>query len=39
VLSPHAAGGTLESIPKMIGQAQENLRRHFAGEPLLSPVP
>ncbi|WP_333587748.1 2-hydroxyacid dehydrogenase [Phenylobacterium sp.] len=39
VLSPHAAGGTLDSIPKMIGQAHENLRRHFAGEPLLSPVP
>lgn len=39
VLSPHAAGGTLESIPRMIGQAHENLRRHFAGEPLLSPVP
>ena len=39
VLSPHSAGGTLESIPKMIGQALENLRRHFAGEPLLSPVP
>ena len=39
VLSPHSAGGTLESIPRMIGQAHENLRRHFAGEPLLSPVP
>ncbi|MBA4792142.1 MAG: 2-hydroxyacid dehydrogenase [Phenylobacterium sp.] len=39
VLSPHAAGGTLESIPRMIGQAHENLRRHFAGEPLLSPAP
>ena len=39
VLSPHSAGGTLESIPKMIGQALENLRRHFAGETLLSPVP
>ena len=38
-LSPHAAGGTLESIPRMIGQAHENLRRHFAGEPLLSPTP
>ncbi|MFP5448121.1 MAG: 2-hydroxyacid dehydrogenase [Alphaproteobacteria bacterium] len=39
VLSPHSAGSTLESIPKMIGQAHENLRRHLAGEPLLSPVP
>ena len=39
VLSPHSAGGTLESIPKMIGQAMENLRRHFAGQDLLSPVP
>ncbi|ATQ42183.1 2-hydroxyacid dehydrogenase [Caulobacter mirabilis] len=38
VLTPHTAGGTLESIPKMVGQALENLRRFFHAEPLLSPV-
>ncbi len=38
VLTPHTAGGTLESIPKMVGQTLENLRRHFHQEPLLSPV-
>lgn len=39
ILTPHTAGATLEAIPAMIGQALENLSRHFAGEPLLSPVP
>ncbi|MDO9223737.1 MAG: 2-hydroxyacid dehydrogenase [Caulobacter sp.] len=38
VLTPHTAGGTLESIPKMVGQTLENLRRFFSEEPLLSPV-
>lgn len=38
VLTPHTAGGTLESIPKMVGQTLENLRRYFHEEPLLSPV-
>lgn len=38
VLTPHTAGGTLESIPKMVGQTLENLRRYFHQEPLLSPV-
>lgn len=38
VLTPHTAGGTLESIPKMVGQTLENLRLFFQGEPLLSPV-
>lgn len=38
VLTPHTAGGTLESIPKMVGQTLENLRLFFHGEPLLSPV-
>jgi phosphoglycerate dehydrogenase-like enzyme len=37
-LTPHFAGGTRESVVNMTGQALENLRRHFAGEPLLSPV-
>ena len=38
VLTPHTAGGTLESIPKMVGQTLENLRRFFHEEPLLSAV-
>jgi lactate dehydrogenase-like 2-hydroxyacid dehydrogenase len=38
VLTPHTAGGTTSSLPLMIGQTFENLRRHFAGEPLASPV-
>lgn len=38
VLTPHTAGGTTDSLPQMFGQAFENLRRHFAGEPPLSPV-
>ncbi|MDP1632841.1 MAG: 2-hydroxyacid dehydrogenase [Caulobacter sp.] len=38
VLTPHTAGGTLESIPRMVGQTLENLRRFFDKEPLLSPV-
>ena len=38
VLTPHTAGGTLESIPKMVGQTLENLKRFFNDEPLLSPV-
>ncbi len=38
VLTPHTAGASAETVVKMVGQALENLRRHFAGEPLLSPV-
>jgi len=38
VLTPHMAGGTLESIPQMVGQTLENLRRFFAGEPLATPI-
>lgn len=38
VLTPHSAGSTLESIPRMVGQTLENLRRFFLAEPLLSPV-
>jgi len=38
VLTPHTAGGTLESIPRMVAQTLENLRRYFHEEPLLSPV-
>ena len=38
VLTPHTAGSTQGTIPAMVGQMVENLRRHFAAEPLLSPV-
>jgi lactate dehydrogenase-like 2-hydroxyacid dehydrogenase len=38
VLTPHMAGGTLESIPLMVGQTLENLRRFFGGEPLATPI-
>lgn len=39
VLTPHIAGGTVDAVPLMVAQAFENLRRHFAGEALASPVP
>ena len=39
VLSPHLAGYTREAGVAMFGQLRENLRRHFAGEPLLTPEP
>ena len=38
VLTPHTAGGTTDSLPLMIGQTFENLRRYFNGEPLASQV-
>ncbi|QUD86145.1 NAD(P)-dependent oxidoreductase [Phenylobacterium montanum] len=38
VLTPHTAGATLESVPAMVAMMRENLRRHFAGEPLATPV-
>jgi lactate dehydrogenase-like 2-hydroxyacid dehydrogenase len=38
ILTPHSAGASAETVVKMVGQTAENLRRHFAGEPLLSPV-
>jgi lactate dehydrogenase-like 2-hydroxyacid dehydrogenase len=38
VLTPHTAGGTLESIPQMVGMTIENLRCFFNGEPLATPV-
>ena len=37
VLSPHIAGFTQEAGRDMFGQLRENIRRHFAGEPLLTP--
>lgn len=38
VLTPHIAGYTREAGAGMFGQLHENIRRHFAGEPLLTPV-
>jgi lactate dehydrogenase-like 2-hydroxyacid dehydrogenase len=38
VLSPHAAGATTGALPKMLALTRENLRRFFAGEPLVNPV-
>jgi lactate dehydrogenase-like 2-hydroxyacid dehydrogenase len=38
ILSPHIAGYTREAGVAMFGQLRENLRRYFAGEPLLTPV-
>ena len=38
VVTPHTAGGTTNSLPLMIGQTFENLKRFYAGEPLASPV-
>jgi lactate dehydrogenase-like 2-hydroxyacid dehydrogenase len=38
VLTPHTAGGTAESIPRMVGQAIDNISRFLAGEPVASPV-
>lgn len=39
LLTPHRAGGTTEGIPNMVGMALENIRLHFAGEPVRSPAP
>lgn len=38
LLTPHVAGYTSEAGVAMFGQLRENIRRHFAGEPLLTPV-
>jgi lactate dehydrogenase-like 2-hydroxyacid dehydrogenase len=38
VLTPHTAGGTVDSIPRMVAQAIDNTRRFLAGEPVASPV-
>jgi len=38
VLTPHTAGATSGAIPKMAALTRENLRRFFAGQPLINPV-
>lgn len=35
ILSPHAAGATRESLALLMGTAADNVRRLFAGEPLV----
>jgi lactate dehydrogenase-like 2-hydroxyacid dehydrogenase len=37
-LTPHLGGGTREALVMGAMNVMENLRRHFAGEPLLTPV-
>ncbi|HQN51897.1 MAG TPA: NAD(P)-dependent oxidoreductase, partial [Phenylobacterium sp.] len=39
VLTPHTAGSTVDSVPKMVAQCLENLAAFFAGKPLVTPVP
>jgi lactate dehydrogenase-like 2-hydroxyacid dehydrogenase len=38
VLTPHTAGATTAAVPQMIALTRENLRRFFAGEPLVNPA-
>ena len=38
MLTPHLGGGTRDALIGATQNALENLRRHFAGEPLLTPV-
>ncbi len=38
VLTPHTAGATLDSVQAMVALTVENLRRHFAGEALKTPI-
>jgi lactate dehydrogenase-like 2-hydroxyacid dehydrogenase len=38
VLTPHTAGATVAALPKMVALTLENLRRFFAGQPLVNPV-
>ncbi len=38
VLTPHTAGFTQEGGAAMFAQLRENIRRHFAGEALLTPM-
>ena len=39
VLTPHDAGGTIETVPRMAALAVENIRLHLAGAPLTAEVP
>jgi lactate dehydrogenase-like 2-hydroxyacid dehydrogenase len=39
IFTPHSAGKAAETLMKLVVLTLENLRRHFAGEPVLHPVP
>jgi lactate dehydrogenase-like 2-hydroxyacid dehydrogenase len=39
VLTPHNAGTTRDTIPRLIALAVENMRLFFAGRPVATPVP
>ena len=39
VLTPHMASATVQTRQAMADLAADNLRAHFAGAPLLTPVP
>jgi lactate dehydrogenase-like 2-hydroxyacid dehydrogenase len=39
ILSPHKAAFTVETKAEMLELAMANLRAHFAGKPLISPLP
>jgi len=39
VLQPHVGSGTEETRGRMCGLVVDNLRAHFAGQPLITPVP
>jgi lactate dehydrogenase-like 2-hydroxyacid dehydrogenase len=39
IFTPHSAGKAAETLMKLVVQTLENLRLHFAGEPVLNPVP
>jgi hydroxypyruvate reductase len=39
VLEPHQASGTAEAHTAMTQLVMQNLRAHFAGTPLISPLP
>lgn len=38
LLTPHVAGATCEGVHQLLAQLRANVDRHFAGEPLLTPV-
>lgn len=38
VLTPHTAGATADTLPRMVAQLVENIRLFLAGEPVVSPV-
>jgi lactate dehydrogenase-like 2-hydroxyacid dehydrogenase len=39
LLTPHEAGGSVETVPRMVDLALENIRLFLAGEPLTAEIP